>query len=77
MHPGHMTGVPSLVSITLKNAVGIELPSQRRKDAKKKHEFEQNEYDLCLHQTGEDIDHLVFDSDLCFSWRLCALAVEV
>ncbi len=26
---------------------------------------------------GEAIDHLDFDSNLCISWRLCALAVEV
>ena len=37
----------------LKNAVGIKLPPRRRKDAKEKQEFEQNAYDLCLHQTGE------------------------
>jgi hypothetical protein len=30
-----------------------------------------------LHPFGEAIDHLDFDSNLCFSWRLCALAVEV
>jgi hypothetical protein len=29
------------------------------------------------HPFGEAIDHLVFDSDLSFSLRLCALAVEV
>jgi hypothetical protein len=29
------------------------------------------------HPFGEAIDHLVFDSDFCFSLRLCALAVEV
>jgi hypothetical protein len=30
-----------------------------------------------LHSFGEAIDHIDFDSDLCFSWRLCAFAVEV
>jgi hypothetical protein len=30
-----------------------------------------------FHPFGEAIDHLVFDSDLFFSWHLCALAVEV
>ena len=39
--------------MNLKNTVGIKLPPRRRKDAKEKQEFEQNAYDLCLHQTAE------------------------
>jgi apolipoprotein N-acyltransferase len=38
----------------------------------------QRTYDkIKLHPFGESIDPLYFDSNLCFSWRLCALAVEV
>ncbi len=48
-----LQGNVAVFALNLKNAVGIKLPPRRRKDAKEKQEFEQNAYDLCLHQTGE------------------------
>jgi hypothetical protein len=62
--------VIAVTSLSLKNAVENHFTAKQQRAQRT---YSKNK----SHPFGEVIDHLNFDSNLCFSWRLCVFAVEI